>query len=165
LWKPYIINETLKRLENDDLLFYIDSTYYFTETFTDLYKDIFNSNNNLLLWKNKPNESSYSLKNWCKRDVVQKYNMEDDVYNKNAEACWAGAIVLKKNSFTDIFINEWLNMCCCDDITDRPSVGGNTSDFIDHRHDQSLLSILVHKYNINLLVFEKRYLQNVRIPY
>lgn len=165
LWKPYIINETLKRLENDDLLFYIDSTYYFTETFTDLYKDIFNSNNNLLLWKNKPNESSYFLKNWCKRDVVQKYNMEDAVYNKNAQACWSGAILLKKNSFTDIFINEWLNMCCCDDITDRPSVGGNTNDFIDHRHDQSLLSILVHKYNINLHTFEKKYLQNVRIPY
>jgi|LauGreSuBDMM15SN_2_FD.fasta_scaffold04583_2 hypothetical protein len=165
LWKPYIINETLKRLRTGDLLFYVDSKYYFTENFTDLYKDIFNVDNNLLLWKNKPNESSYFLKNWCKRDVVQKYNMEDGVYNKNVEACWAGAILLKKNSFTDIFVNEWLGMCCCDDITDRPSFGGNTSDFIDHRHDQSLLSILVHKYNINLHTFEKKYLQNVRIPY
>ena len=165
LWKPYIINETLKRLRTGDLLFYIDSKYYFTETFTDLYKDIFNVDNNILLWKNKPNESSYFLKNWCKRDVVQKYNMEDATYNKNAEDCWAGVMMLKKNIFTDIFVNEWLDMCCCDDITDRPSVGGNTNDFIDHRHDQSLLSILVHKYNINLHTFEKKYLQNVRIPY
>ena len=56
-------------------------------------------------------------------------------------------------------------MCSCDDITDRPSIVPNNPDFIDHRHDQSLLSVLVDKYNIPLYFFEKRYLQNVRQPY
>lgn len=95
LWEPYIINETLKKINNDDIIFYIDSKYYFIENFTNLYID-YMKNNDLLIWKNKPTESNGYIKNWCKMDVIYKYNMFDKVFNKNAEYCWAGALVLKK---------------------------------------------------------------------
>jgi hypothetical protein len=77
LWKPYIINETLKKINDNDILFYLDSKYYFLEDFKNLYDDyIFN--NDLLVWKNKPNEPSYFMKNWCKMDVIKniKYMMK-----------------------------------------------------------------------------------------
>ena len=35
--KPYIINETLKKIKEGDLIFYCDSKYYFTEEFSQLY--------------------------------------------------------------------------------------------------------------------------------
>ena len=31
LWKPYIINETLNKIKDGDLLFYLDAKYYFIE--------------------------------------------------------------------------------------------------------------------------------------
>ena len=57
-------------------------------------------------------------------------------------------------------------MCCIyEDITDSESKIENSNLFREHRHDQSLLSIIIHKYNIQMQFFEKKYLQNVRSPF
>jgi hypothetical protein len=37
LWKPYIIHKMLQKINDEDVVFYLDSKYYFTEIFTDLY--------------------------------------------------------------------------------------------------------------------------------
>jgi len=165
LWKPYIINETLKKINDDDIIFYMDSKYYFIEEFTNLYSD-YMKNNDLLVWKNKPNDQLWYMKNWCKMDVIYKYNMFDKVFNENVEDCWAGAIVVKKTKNTTQYIQEWLNMCCIyENITDSPSKIQNSNVFHEHRHDQSLLSIVLYKYNIKTQFFESKYLQNVRKPF
>ncbi len=162
LWKPYIIHETLKKINDDDILFYIDSKYYFIEHFADLYVD-YMKNNDLLVWKNKPNEPIWFMKNWCKMHVIDKYTMFDKVFIEHAEDCWAGALIIKKNDRTIKYIQEWLDMCCIyEDISDTQSKIKNNDLFIEHRHDQSLLSIILHKYNIPMQFFEKKYLQNVR---
>jgi hypothetical protein len=123
-------------------------------------------NNDLLVWKNKPNEPIWYMKNWCKMDVIIKYNIFDKVFNENAEECWGGALILKKNENTINYIHEWLDMCCiyCD-ITDTPSESENSMLFREPRHDQTLLSIVLHKHNIKMQFFEKRYLQNLRAMY
>ena len=165
LWKSYIINETLKKVNDDDIVFYMDAKYYFINNFTNLYLEHM-KNNNILVWKNKPNELVYYMKNWCKMDVISKYNMFDKIFNDNAEDCWGGAIIVKKTIETIKYIQEWLDMCCIyENITDTPSIIENSNLFIEHRHDQSLLSIVLHKYNIKLQYFEKKYLQNVRVPF
>jgi len=165
LWKSYIINEMLKRINENDILFYLDSKYYFIENFSNLYLD-YMKNNDLLVWKNKPNEPTWYMKNWCKMDVINKYNMFDKVFNENAEDCWGGAIIIKKNKNTVKYMKEWLEMCCnYENITDSPSKAKNNDLFREHRHDQSLLSIVLHKYNIEMQFFENKYLQNIRVPF
>jgi hypothetical protein len=165
LWKPYIINETLKKMNEEDIVFYLDLKYYFIEDFTDLYSN-YMKNHDILAWKNKPNEPVWYMKNWCKMHVIYKYNMMDKVFNENAEDAWGGALIVKKTVNTVKYMKEWLDMCCIyEDITDTPSKIENSSMFSDHRHDQSLLSIVLHKYNIQMQVFEKKYLQNVRVPF
>ena len=165
LWKPYIILTYLNKLNENDILFYIDSKYYFVENFDDLYNDKL-LKTDIIVWKNKPNEEITYLKNYCKMDIIKKYNMEDLIFNKSAECCWAGAIIIKKNDNTVNIIKEWLSMCCDgNDITDSNSIMPNSELFIDHRHDQSLLSIVLHKYDIPFYYFEKKYLQNSRVPW
>ena len=165
LWKPYIINETLKKIKNDDIVFYLDAKYYFIEDFTNLYSEYMKTND-IMVWKNKPNEPVWYMKNWCKMDVINKYNMFDKVFSENAEDCWGGALIVKKNENTTKYIQEWLDMGCnYNDITDEKSNAQNSPLFIEHRHDQTLLSLVLHKYNINMQIFEKKYLQNVRCPF
>jgi hypothetical protein len=165
LWKPYIINETLKKINDNDIVFYLDSKYYFMEDFTELYLN-YMENNDLLVWKNKPNNPIWHMKNWCKMDVILKYDMFKKIFDENAEECWGGALSIKKNENTIKYMKEWLDMCCIyEDITDAPSKVENSGLFCEHRHDQTLLSIILYKYNIPMQFFEKKYLQNVRTPY
>tara|TARA_B100001059_G_C17745815_1_gene534234 strand:- start:45 stop:734 length:690 start_codon:yes stop_codon:yes gene_type:complete len=165
LWKPYIINETLKNIKENDIIFYLDSKYFFINHF---YETISNymKINDILVWKNKPNEKVWYMKNFCKMDVILKYNMYNKVFVENCEDCWGGAIVIKKNKNTIKYIHEWLDMCSIyENITDTPSKSKNSNLFKSHRHDQSLLSIILHKYNINMKYFKKDFLQNVRCPF
>ncbi len=47
-------------------------------------------------------------------------------------------------------------MCCIfENITDLPSKSKNNESFTEYRHDQSLLSIILHKYNYELQYFLK----------
>lgn len=165
LWKSYIINETLKKINNNDVLFYLDSKYYFIADFMKFTEDCLRISE-YVVWKNKPNEPTYYMKHWCKMDVIQKYNMFKTVFTDNAEDCWGGALLLKKTERTIKYVNEWFTMCCdYENITDSPSKIPNDANFKEHRHDQSLLSVIVHTYGIPLFFFEKRYLQNVRVPF
>jgi hypothetical protein len=52
----------------------MDSKYYFIQDFENLYLE-YMKNNDILVWKNKPNEPSYIMKQYCKMDLVLKYNM------------------------------------------------------------------------------------------
>jgi hypothetical protein len=123
-------------------------------------------NNDILIWKNKPNSLTEVMKYWCKMDVIVKYNMFDKVFRESVVDCWAGAIIVKKTDNSVMYIQEWLDMCCnYEDITDSKSNIANSHLFIEHRHDQSLLSIVMYKYNIPLQLFGRSCLQDVRNPF
>jgi len=165
LWKPYIINTVLKQMNEGDIVFYLDSKYYFKEPFQGLYAD-YMKDHDFLLWKNKPNEPSFHMKNLCKMDVILANDMYSKVFIENVVEAWAGAMIIKKTANTTKYIQEWLDLACVyENITDSPSVIRNSSDFYEHRHDQALLSVVVYKYGIPLHFFEKKYLQNARFPY
>jgi hypothetical protein len=165
LWKPYIINEVLKKINHGDIVFYLDSKYYFIDSLSKLYSD-YMTNNDILVWKHKPNSCSLHMKYLCKMDVIVKYNMVDKVFRENVDECWAGAIIVKKTDNTLMYIQEWLDMCCnYEDITDSKSKIKNSHFFKEHRHDQSLLSIVIYKYNIELQILGRTSLQDVRNPF
>jgi len=165
LWKPYIINEVLNKINDGDIVFYLDSKFYFIDDISKIYSD-YMLNNDILVWKNKPNEPNWKMKNWCKMDVIVKYNMIDKVFRENIDDCWAGAVIVKKTENTVMYMKEWLDLCCnYQDITDAPGKIKNTHFFRDHRHDQSLLSVVIYKYNIELQTLGCSSMQNACIPF
>lgn len=167
LWKSYIICKTLddETIQQGDLLFYMDSKYFFLEPFEGLYLDKM-KDRDILVWQNKPCEPVYQMKEWCKMDVVNALNIYDAVFNDNISIGWAGAIVLRKNEKTMQIMREWLNYCCNYQlITDNPSILPESPFFVEHRHDQSILSAVLHLHEIPMEYFECRYLQNVRFPF
>jgi len=164
LWKPYIINQILEKIDEDDILFYMDSKYYFLEHFNPLFYN--KMDKDILVWKNKPNEPVYLFKQWCKMDVIETFNLNHPVFVENYEICWAGSIVIRKTDITRHIIQKWLNICCDERyITDIPSEISNSNEYIEHRHDQSLLSVVLYMFNIETHYFERRFLQNSRIPF
>ena len=172
LWKPYIIDKTLEKLNDGDLLFYMDASYYFVEEFEHLYKKLIEERD-ILIWKNKPNEKEYPLWHLCHKHVLEKYGMLEKLfYNDEAKEPWAGSILIKKTPFIVSLIKEWLSMCQI-----KEDLWGNEESYkiqnreysenyrCSHRHDQSLLGILLYKYGIPMEYMEKKYLQNARNPW
>jgi hypothetical protein len=103
------------------------------------------------------------MKHWCKMDVMQKYF--DYNLHANDEICWAGAVVVKNSAKSKSVINDWLDLCSVyKNITDSPSVLPNSPEFIEHRHDQSLLTIVLHRYHIPQYFLTTDFLHSNRNP-
>jgi hypothetical protein len=157
MWKPYIIREILNLIEPGSLLFYIDSSYRFLAPFDEWTQYV--DRHDIMVWKNKPNEPFYPMKQWCKMDVMEIYQIPDDM-----EICWAGAMLLKNTLYVRSLVDEWLKSCTYQNITDSPSVIPNYPEFIEHRHDQSLLSCVLFRFNVPLHFLSSDVLHNNRVP-
>lgn len=146
LWKPYIILETLNHVNQGDYVLYSDSGIQIIKDVQILFK-LCNKNNGILLF----NTSEHKNYTWTKRDCFALMNLDSKKY-------WYGQQVLasfqlyKKCNNSISFVKEWLNFSQnANIITDLPNISGkkNFDGFKEHRWDQSILSILAIKYNIN----------------
>jgi hypothetical protein len=164
LWKSYIIDRTLVRLDHGDILMYLDSKYYFKCPFQEMYQH-FLKDQDFLAWTNRPNGNVHAMHQWCKMDVVIRFHMEERVFVQGVCDCWAGFLTMRKTDRVCHMMHDWLEMCCdAHNITDSPSQVPNSPYFCEHRHDQSLLSIVLYKNNVPLHFQGTTYLQDVRNP-
>jgi hypothetical protein len=150
LWKSYIINKTLESMSEEDVLFYSDSGITFINNIDPLIEKLNRSENGILLFEL---EDYHTNKKWTKRDTFYYMGCDSAEYSDRTQIL-ASYIILRKNNFTVSFIKEWLNFSQDSRIiTDSPNECGlpNYEEFIDHRHDQSILSLLGRKYQIDTL--------------
>ena len=67
----------------------------------------------------------------------------------NTEQRQAGALLFKICNKTRDLVNQWYELCCdYHNIDDSPSITKNLDCFKEHRHDQSIFSLLTKKYNL-----------------
>jgi len=89
-------------------------------------------------------------------DLIEKLDMKKDVY-LNTQINEAGALLFLLCDETRNLVNEWYDVACdYHYIDDTPSISRNLTNFIEHRHDQSVFSLLTKKYNL----FSKHNLKN-----
>jgi hypothetical protein len=147
LWKPYVISEALKKVNEGDLVFYIDSGVEVISDLNPLF-DLCTKNNGILLFRTH----DYKNKSWIKRDCFVLMDCDNEkFYNEDILA--AGYQVYIKNKKSVEFVNDYLVNCQNKNIlTDLPNICGkeNLKEFIDHRHDQSVLTLLALKNNIKI---------------
>ena len=89
-------------------------------------------------------------KDWTKRDAFLLMNCDSPKYTKSKQIL-GGFILMKNTDFVRSIINEWLKYAQDKRIiTDQPNVLGkpNYPGFKENRHDQSIFSLLITKYNI-----------------
>jgi len=166
-WKPYIILKKLLEIEDGDVLCYNDSKYLWVKNIRQFESDIL-TGKNIGVYINKPNSGTHIEKEWTKFDALALMNIknENNFRNNviNTNQVWAGFILLRK-SFNPIrFVGEWLTYVQDQRIvTDSRSIFGpeNTS-FREHRHDQSILSLLCKKWGITMNFLDKNWLIDVR---
>lgn len=150
LWKPCIINESLSKLNDSDYLFYCDSGSAFInpiDEVIDMNKDELNTKGVVLfkttMWvESGPPWSDAPEYMWTKRDTFSALDADSLSITHTAQANGA-TILLKRTDFSMKFVSDWLNHCETPHLmTDSPSISQNFDGFKEHRHDQSLLSVL-----------------------
>ena len=144
LWKPYIILKAFKeKLNEGDYLIYTDAGVLYIDS---SYKIInFLKEKNVDMWMNK---LSYKEKKYTKRDAFILMGADSPFYT-NTNQYMATIQVYKKNKFTEKFLTQLLFYSQDKRIiTDDPNTQGlvNYPEFIDNRHDQTVLSLLIKKY-------------------
>ena len=147
LWKPYFIRKSLDLLDEGDLLFYSDSDAVFLSSIQPFTQAMEEANQQLLpfsVWKNLPE------KTWTKRDAYILLGCDEPKYADSPQMV-GGFHLWRKSKFATDFADEWLRYAQDERaITDMPNRLGkpNYPEFREHRHDQSIFSLLVKKHGI-----------------
>jgi hypothetical protein len=147
MWKPFVIKKALEMINDNDILMYSDSGISFIRNTDELVNIMDNTSEKLLLFEL---DDIHPNKRWTKRDCFVFMDLDHEPYLSQIQLL-ASYILMRKNDFVINFINEWLHYA--KDyrvITDSANECGlpNYPEFVDHRHDQSILSLLGRKYNI-----------------
>jgi len=154
LWKPYIILETFNSLEDGDVVLYSDAGIKVIGNLNQLFEIAQKGpNDGKILFKLPAVGVPHHLaKTWTKRDTFVLMGCDSEKYwNANMSN---GAVSLWRKSDKNIeFLKEWQKYLKDPRIvTDDPNMAGkpNFMEFKDHRHDQSVLSLLAIKYNFEM---------------
>ncbi len=142
LWKPYYIYQTLMQASENDVVIYSDSGVEIAGSLEPLFE----------LARNKTPIVAFGVhrhlnRMWTKRDCFVGLDCDSERF-WNAEQ-WNGFFqVYRRCDSVMKFVAEWLDRCCDPRlITDLPNQLGqsNFPEFRDHRHDQSIFSILCER--------------------
>jgi len=146
LWKPYLLIKTLNSLNDGDIVLYCDAgceldatkarcmQQYFTAVDTDLIVGGYTCHE----------------QHWTKRDLLIYLGMDTPEYYDNLQRR-ATTMMIKKCEQTMNFLSEWLQIATIDNyhyLNDSPSIVANYPSFREHRHDQSIFSLLTKKYKL-----------------
>jgi hypothetical protein len=144
IWKSYLIMKTLDTMNENDILVYNDCGCEINPSKKDKMIEIFNIVDTDLI---VGSFTGLSEKPWNKMDVLLYLDMNDEKYLSNQRQ--GGVLCIKKCQKTYNLFKEWYEICCNYNlIDDSPSVAKNYDEFVEHRHDQSIFSLLTKKYNI-----------------
>jgi hypothetical protein len=157
LWKPFLIDRYVETLKGGDALMYCDagrSEYYCFRKFPEfLVKRVAGNGSGFLLAPTIPHLGA--MRSWTKRDCFALMGADEPRY-------WDAPMILAtwslwtKTERSTSFIHRWLSACCDRRIlTDDPNTCGlpNLPEFRDHRHDQSVLSVVAHQEGADFLDF------------
>lgn len=145
LWKPYIILETLKQLRQEDVLLYLDSDFIVVGDLIP-FCDLCTVYDPIVLVTDHGHRNS----EMTRRDCFYYMECDDERYSR-AEQVTAGCQLYKKTARSLSFVGKYLELCCDQRLLlDGPNHCGlpNLDGFIDHRHDQSVLSLLAEKKDV-----------------
>jgi hypothetical protein len=149
LWKPYITVATLlNELSPGDILFYCDSGSHFIASVRPLIDLCCSHPEKPLLFFTLADIRT--TRRWTKRDCFFYMGLDTPPYLDFPQNA-GGYFMCRKSPASVELFQEWLRYAQDPRIlTDIPNECGlpNYPEFVEHRHDQSILSLLVRKHDL-----------------
>jgi hypothetical protein len=161
IWKPYIIKKHLEKIKDDDILIFLDAGCTINpkgiDRFNEYIEMINNSDRGCISFQLGTHE-----KLWTNKEIFDHFNVDINGSIAYTSQIMSGVIVLKKNTNCINIIDLWLKtvhdnpILFTDDYNNNPCNRGR-SEYIETRHDQSILSIISKLYGTILVGKETVY--------
>jgi len=145
LWKHHIIEKELNKVNENDFVIYSDAgssfNYYAVKRFNE-YIDILNDSKYGTF--RIEGLKSHKEKYYTKKEIFDYFNLETESRHGNAIQYMGGHLIFKKNDHTYEFLKMFKKILenKIDLITDSHNKEIQINEFIENRHDQSLMSII-----------------------
>lgn len=144
LWKPWIILNEMKRRQEGDIIFYTDSGMHVIKNPQPLI-DICQTNDKVFF-----EMQVHRVGHFTKRDCFILMDADSEKFH-NALFIDASMMLIKVTKENFSLMNEYMEWCKNEKVIndDKSTLGQELVGYRgDHRHDQSILSILVDKHDI-----------------
>lgn len=142
-WKPYLVNQTLEKMQDGDILVYSDCGNRWIENSIGRFQEYLS-----MLTEDKPIvafQQQHLEKDWTKGDVF--LYICSKTWKKYAVTLqlWSGCFLIMKSKVTMNLVEQWNDITVNHRnlVTDKKSETPNMGTFQENRHDQSIFSLLV----------------------
>lgn len=151
LWKPYFILKTLESLPEGSIIMYNDAGLSFSGDIDHFIQQINTSKKDLVFFNN-----FHINRGYVKKETYKFMKADETLCNKTQLD--ASSIIIRKSPQSVEFIKKWLKLCKDERLlTDKKfSDEPEDKDFIDHRHDQAILTLLYYTEPHNVLILTKK---------
>jgi len=147
VWKPYLIHKNMQDMKNGDILLYLDCGCELDIRNRTKIAEMLH-----LVNKYKLITTSTQIEfMWNKMDLLLEMQMLQNEplmtpQKQSGASAWLVCDETRK------LAKDWYDIACSNNyhfIDDTPSIRQNVNGFIEHRHDQSIFSLLVKKYGLS----------------
>ena len=148
LWKPYFLYKAYQQLKEGDYLIYTDAGSVYVKKIQYLIDCMEEEEQDIMVFSL---QKEMLERKYTKRDAFLLMKCDAPQYTDTPQSI-GGYVILKKSDFTQRFLEEDLSYA--QDIriiTENKNTQGldNYPEFVAHRHDQSVWSLMSKKYQIN----------------
>jgi hypothetical protein len=148
-WKPYIILKTLEMMEDGDIVLYTDACDLVLSNPKDIIQEVISENGLMVV------QGDFRHADWTKRDCFHVMDCDSPEFH-NAKQLESGICAFVKNDYSKQVLSEWqkhnLNYNAASDDVE---FFDNYEGFVDHRHDQSILTNVILKMGANPIHFNR----------
>jgi hypothetical protein len=161
IWKPYFIQRVLESIADDDILIYCDAGCMINSNgekrFTEYIELLHETETGCISFELPHKEIEYT-----KQEVFGHFQSSEDLIHSNQ--LMATVVMLRKCPHATMLINKWYGALCENPLlfTDDKDNTIQDKEFIDHRHDQSIFSILRKAYKSVVIPDETYFLDFIR---
>ena len=160
-WKPYIVKKFFKEIPENSILQYTDIGCEFNVKGIKRLNDYIKlcNDKNILVFQYRPPDwykkynnikfQEYFEYQYTKSETMESMRVNDDSNIISTEQIWSGCFFIKKNKVGEAIIDSWIKYSEIDNlINDDYSKLKNNNNFKEHRHDQSIFSIICKKAEV-----------------
>jgi hypothetical protein len=146
IWKSFLVKHVMDQVAENDVVLWIDAGCQFNTAALPRFREYIDITRNSGICCFDVKMPEYQ---WTKLDTALR--IVDDVdSHMNTGQLITTAVFFLNNSINKKIVTEWYDIGIENSyhyITDAPSAAHNMPGFAEHRHDQSILSLLIKKYN------------------